>query len=103
MSRKCLAVGNEWVGEETEFDSAGNVPRFDATVIVVSKETVTVPAGTFVCYTYKWSEPSTSDRPYQLHYLSPGYGNIKSVEYRKTAGGYIYPSFSSVLISYTLQ
>lgn len=164
-----LKVGNEWVGEETEFDSAGNVLRFDTTVIAVSKDTVigserwyiitvngnrdpeapilagrsdglwaggpsgglffkypavvndtilcgnqlvvvesihatvTVPAGTFVCYAYKWPEPSTSDRPYQLHYLSPGFGNIKSVEYHKTAGGYIYPSFCSVLISYTLR
>ena len=164
-----LKVGNQWVGEDTEVDSAGNILRVDTTILAVSKDTViggerwyiitvngnrdpevpilasrsdglwaggpsgglflkypaavndtfmmgsqvvvvesvhdtvTVPAGTFVCLNYKWPEPSTSERPYQLHYYSPGIGGIKAVEYRKTAGGYIYPNFQSVLISYTLH
>ena len=164
-----LKVGNEWVGENTEVDSAGNVLHMDTIVTAVSKDTligserwyiitvngerdpevpiltsrsdglwaggpsgslffkypaavndtfmagneiavvesihdtVTVPAGTFVCYNYKWPEPSTSDRPYQLRYFSPGIGGIMGVEYHKTDGGYIYANFRSVLISYTLQ
>jgi hypothetical protein len=165
-----LAVGNEWVSQETEVDSAGNVLYVGTVVLAVSKDTVigaerwyiitvngnidpemmnpvtnhsdglwaggpsggltfkypatvndtfmmgnqvvivesihdivTVSAGTFVCYNYKWPEPPSSDRPYQFHYLSPGIGFVKAEEYHKMAGGYIYPNFRSELISYVLR
>lgn len=74
-------------------------------VVIVESihDTVTVPAGTFICYNYKWPEPPSSSRPYQFYYLSPGVGLVKTEEYRKAAGGQIYLNIRMALISYALR
>lgn len=164
-----LEVGNEWIYEDRELDSAGNPIRVDTSFILVDKDTlignerwyiitangvrsqeiglignrgdglwqggpsgnlvfrypvtladtlvfgentatvesihdtVTVPAGTFVCINYKWTGGDDSERPYQFHYMSPSVGFIKAEEFHETGSGYIYPYYRSVLISYQLH
>jgi len=75
----------------------------DTATVESINDTITVPAGTFICYNYKWAGPSDPDRPYQFHYLAPRVGIIKDEEYRKTAGGYIYCNIRWKLLSYSLQ
>lgn len=66
-------------------------------------DTITVPAGVFICHNYKWPEEPASPRPYQYHYLSPGVGFIKAEEFYKTQSGYIYINIRTELISYILK
>lgn len=75
----------------------------DTSIVESIHDTVTVPAGTFVCINYKWVGGSEPNRTHQYHYMSPGVGFIKAEEYYKTAGGYVYPKIRTVLISYTLR
>ncbi len=75
----------------------------DTVTIESIHDTVTVPAGTFVCLNYKWVDNEDPGRVYQYHYLSPGVGWILGEEYYRTSGGFIYPQLRNVLISYSLQ
>ena len=85
------AVGDSWI------------ILTDTAAIEAVGESVTVPAGTFTCVNYKWTGSRDPDRVYQYHYMSPGVGRVKSDEYYKTAGDFVYVHFRDLLISYSLK
>ncbi|SYZ74605.1 hypothetical protein TRIP_C90233 [Candidatus Zixiibacteriota bacterium] len=66
-------------------------------------DSITVPAGVFICYNYKWLDDSTGFRAFQYHYLSTEIGFVMAVEYYRTQSGTIYPGHTSELISYLLN
>jgi hypothetical protein len=74
----------------------------DTATVESINETVAVPAGTFVCLKYKWVGDRDPDRAYQCHYLSPGIGRVKTEEFFRTAGGFVFVRFRNELISFTV-
>lgn len=75
----------------------------DTTTIESLHDSLSVPAGIFVCVNYRWGEDDGPGRIYQYHYLSPGIGVVKYEEYYRTIGGFEYVESRTVLISYTVQ
>ncbi len=71
------------------------------TITVVSvNDTITVPAGTFVCYHYEVLAPyaDTEER-----YLAPKIGLVMVESYHPLSGGRKYKAFSQELTSYTVR
>ena len=75
----------------------------DTATVESINETAAVPAGTFVCVKYKWVGDRDQNRVYQCHYLSPGIGRVKTEEFFRTAGGFVYVRFRNELISSNLS
>jgi hypothetical protein len=70
----------------------------DTVTVESVNDTVITPAGTFICYRYRYHEIS-GDRPYQDRCFAPGVGFIEGDEYYKTGSDLIYQKYRGRLIS----
>ena len=77
-----------------------------STVVKSTDDNVTVTAGIFNCFQYRFlytSQPGTPYVGYQQDWLSPGLGPVRTMGFNVTPSGKEYLYYSAELISYKLN